>query len=175
MPIAPTLLILAVLGQSPAPSPHIEYYLSESRVYAPDDKPVGILSGLIRREYLPAERKLIEMGIALDPTPGALPTVTVIEWSVDGKTAAITERSGRINGKGTLIGPPFAWTEWKWTVTMKDVPGTFRNAAKQTSRGVAIRTEQIDKAGKRLAFFDQVDTKITKETYDILRAKLLPQ
>jgi hypothetical protein len=173
MPFAPLVLILATFGE--APSARVEYYVSESRVYAPDDKPVGIIAGLVRREYRQTERKIVEMAIALDPTPGSLPTVTIIEWAVDGQTAAITERAERITGTGKLTGPAWSWTDWSWTVTMKGVPGTFRNAAKLTPRGVAIRTEQIDAAGKRLAFFDQVDTKISKETYDLLRGKLLPQ
>ena len=173
MPIAPLLLSLATLGQ--APTDRTEYYLSESRVISPDGKPLGIIAGIVRREYRPGERKIVEMGIALDPAPGSLPTVTNIEWTVDGQSATITERSERINGKGKLTGPPWAWTDWTSTVTMKDVPGTFRNTAKATPRGIATRTEQLDASGKRLALFDQVDTKIRKETYDVLRAKLLPQ
>ena len=58
---------------------------------------------------------------------------------------------------------------------MKDVPGTFRNASKVTRRGLATRSERVDSAGKRLEVFDQFDTKITKETYDVLRSRLLPQ
>jgi len=38
------------------------------------------------------------------------------------------------------------------------------------------RVQKIaDDAGKRLEVYDQVDTKITKETYDVLRERLLPQ
>ena len=138
---------------------------------------MGILTGLVRREYRPSDGKILEMGIALDPTPGALPTVTNIDWAVDGQTqmATITERSERIQGKGRLSGTPWSWTDWAWNVTMKDVPGVFKNTAKVTRGGVAIRTEQVDSAGKVLAVFDQVDTRIRKETYDLLRGRLLPQ
>jgi len=173
MTFAPMVLILATLNQAPAA--RIEYYLSESRVIAPDGKPLGILAGLVRREFRPNEQKIVEMGIALDPAPGSLPTVVNIDWAVDGQTAAITEGSNRITGEGRLAGPSWAWTGWTSTVTMKDVPGTFRNAAKMTPRGVAIQTEQVDAAGKRIASFEQVDTRISKETYDLLRSKLLPQ
>ncbi len=58
---------------------------------------------------------------------------------------------------------------------MKDVPGTFRNAHKVTRCGLLTRSEHLDATGKRLEVFDQVDTRITKETYDVLRARLLPQ
>ena len=100
-----------------------------------------------------------------------------LEWTVaaDGATAEIASRDGRVRGRARLDGPPWAWNAWAWNGTMKDVPGTFRNASKATRRGWATRSERVDAAGKRQEILDQVDTKITKETYDVLRARLLPQ
>jgi hypothetical protein len=174
----PLLLILATLAQNPAtPAARTEYYLSESRVLAPDGKPLGALAGLIRREYRPDAGTIVEQSIALDPAPDALPTVVTLEWTVDadGEMAILKERTGKISGRAKLVGKPWAWTEWSWTGTMKDVPGTFRTACKLTPRGASTRTERIDAAGKRLEVFDQVDTRISKESYDVLRSKFLPQ
>ena len=159
----------------PPPPPRVEYFVSESRVFSADGKPKGIIVGLVRREYQPVENKIKETGIALDPAPDALPTVVNIEWAIEGDVATITEDSGRIKGKGRLGGTPWSWNEWAWNVSMKDVPGIFRNTAKVTRAGVTIRTEQVDASGKVLAIFDQVDTRIRKETYELLRSRLLPQ
>jgi hypothetical protein len=174
--IAPLLLMLATLAQAPAAA-RTEYYLSESRVSSPDGKPLGALAGLIRREYRPDAGTIVEQSIALDPAPDSLPTVVTLEWTVDadGEMAILKERTGKISGRARLVGKPWAWTEWSWTGTMKDVPGTFRTVSKLTTRGASTRTERVDAAGKRLEVFDQVDTKISKESYDVLRSRLLPQ
>jgi hypothetical protein len=174
-----TLLIAwLATAQAPAgPASRIDYYLTEVRIQSADGKALGAMVGLGKREYRPDERKIEQMDIALDPGPAALPTVVVYEWSVgdDGATAEVKSHDGRIKGRARLAGPPWAWTDWSWTFTMKDVPGTFRNAQKVTRRGLLTRSEHLDATGKRLELFDQVDTKITKETYDVLRARLLPQ
>ena len=57
---------------------------------------------------------------------------------------------------------------------MKDVPGTFRKPPRSPAAALVTRSDTSTR-GKRLEVFDQVDTKITKETYDVLRARLLPQ
>jgi hypothetical protein len=174
-----TLLIaLAAMAQTPAPtSPRIDYYLSEVRIQSADGKAVGAMVGLGKREYKPDERIIEQMDIALDPAPGALPTVTVVEWTVssDGGSAEVKDRDGRIKGRARLVGPAWAWTEWNWSGTMKEVPGTLRNATRVTRRGLLTRSDRIDEKGKRLEVYDQVDTKITRETYDVLRRRLLPQ
>lgn len=178
---APTLLIALLIAQAPAPapgpSPRVEYYLTEVRVQSPDGKALGAMVGLGKREYDPAGSTIAQMDIALDPAPDALPTVVVLEWTVaaDGTTAEIQSHDGRVKGRAKLVGRPWAWTEWSWSGTMKGVPGTFRNATKVTRRGLLTRSERLDDAGKRVEVYDQVDTKITKETYDVLRARLLPQ
>jgi hypothetical protein len=172
-----TLLIaLAALAQTPT-SPRIDYYLSEVRIQSADGKVLGAMVGLGKREYKPDERRIEQMDIALDPAPGALPTVTVVDWTVsgDGGSAEIKDHDGRLKGRARLVGPAWAWTEWSWSGTMKDVPGTFRNATKVTRRGLLTRSERVDEKGKRLEVYDQVDTRITKETYDVLRRRLLPE
>ena len=179
----PTLLIplLAAEAQAPAtpaaPAARVEYYLTEVRIQAADGKVLGAMVGLGRREYDPAGATIEQRDIALDPAPGALPTVVTLDWTVasGGATAEIRSRDGRISGRAKLTGPAWAWTGWTWSGTMKDVPGTFRNATRVTRRGLATRSERVDDAGKRLEVFDQFDTKISKETYDVLRARLLPQ
>ena len=175
--------ILAAAAQAPADAPargptaRTEYYLSEARVQSPDGKALGAMVGLGKREYRPNDGTIEQMDIALDPAPGALPTVVVLEWSVasDGASAEIKSHDGRVSGRAKLTGPAWAWTGWSWSGTMKDVPGTFRNATKAARRGWSTRSERVDATGKRLEVFDQFDTKITKETYDVLRARLLPQ
>jgi hypothetical protein len=172
------LLVVATPGQQPRASdltPRIEYYLSESRVISPEGKPLGALVGLGRREYRPSERTITQMDIALDPDPGARPTVVTLEWAIDGATAVIQDRDGKLKGRARLGGPAWNWTEWAWNGVMKDVPGTFRTTSKATRHGYSVRTEHLDESGKRLEVFDQVDTRITKETYDILRGRFLPQ
>ena len=174
-----TLLIaLAALAQTPSPTaPRIDYYLSEVRIQSADGKPLGAMVGLGKRVYKPDERAIEQTDIALDPAPGALPTVVTVEWTVDdaGATAELRSRDGRLSGRAKLSGPPWAWAEWNWSGTMKDVPGTFRNVTKVTRRGLLTRSERVDASGKRLEVYDQVDTKITRETYDVLRSRLLPQ
>jgi hypothetical protein len=172
------LVLLAATAQAPAgPASRVDYYLTEVRIQSADGKALGAMVGLGKRAYKPDERTIEQTDIALDPAPGALPTVVTVEWTVDdaGATAELKSRDGRLAGRARLAGPPWAWAEWSWTLTMKDVPGTFRNAAKVTRRGLVMRSEHLDATGKRLEVFDQVDTKITKETYDVLRARLLPQ
>jgi hypothetical protein len=155
----------------------VDYYLTEVRILGPDGKPQGVMVGLGRREYKPDERTIEQMDIALDPAPRALPTVVVLEWKVsdDGKTAEVASHDGKIKGRARLDGPAWAWTAWAWTGSMKDVPGTFRNATKATRRGLATRSERVDDKGQRLETFEQVDTKITRATYDVLRRRLLPE
>jgi hypothetical protein len=177
---SPSLLIvlLAATAQAPAgPASRVDYYLTEVRIQSADGKALGAMVGLGKREYRPDERTIEQMDIALDPAPGALPTVAIAEWAVDdaGATAEIKSRDGRIKGRARLVGPPWAWTEWSWSGTMKDSPGTFRYATKVARYGLLTRSEHLDATGKRLEVFDQVDTKITKETYDVLRSRLLPQ
>ena len=172
-------ILLAVTAQAPAegPAPRVDYYVSEVRVLGPDGKALGAMVGLGKREYKPAEGIIEQMDIALDPAADALPTVVLLEWTVsaDGATAEIASRDGRVKGRARLAGPRWAWNEWAWNATMKDVPGTFRNTIKSTRRGWSVRSERVDAGGKRLEVLDQVDTKITRETYDVLRARLLPQ
>lgn len=178
MSTAALLLILATTPQAPAPAPlapRVEYFLVESRIVGPDGKALGALAGLTRREYRPSEATITETSLAVDPRPGTFPTVTVVDWTVADATATIRDRSGRMTGTARLVGPPWAWTEWSWTGAMRGVPGTFRNTAKATRRGVAIGSERIDESGKRLELFEEIDTRISKETYDLLRSKLLPQ
>ncbi len=175
-----TTLLIALLAtaQGPAaPAARVDYYLTEVRIQSAEGKALGAMVGLGKREYKPIERTIEQMDIALDPGPGALPTVVIYEWSVsdDGAAAEVKSRDGRITGRARLVGPAWAWTEWSWSGAMKDVPGTFRNATKSTRRGLLTRSERVDEKGKRLEVYDQVDTKITKETYDVLRARLLPQ
>jgi hypothetical protein len=181
--MTPTFLVALLLAPAQAPTTapsltaRVEYYLTEVRVLSPDGKALGAMVGLGKREYRPADGTIEQMDIALDPAPGALPTVVVLEWTVadDGASAEIASHDGRVKGRAKLTGPRWSWTEWSWTGTMKDVPGTFRNATRVTRRGLATRSERVDDAGKRVEVYDQFDTKITKETYDVLRARLLPQ
>jgi hypothetical protein len=174
--LLPLLMIVGQVGRAEEiPAPRAEYFLSESRMLSPDGKPLGIIAGIVRRDYRPAEGIIEEMAIALDPTPDAVPTVVHIEWKVEGDTATITEANQRIKGRGRLVGPPWRWTDWAWNVTMKDIPGTFRNTAKVNTRGLAIRSVQVDDKGKTVSTFEQIDTRITKETYDVLRGKFVPQ
>ncbi len=74
---SPTFLIaLAALAQAPAgPAPRVDYYLTEVRIQSADGKALGAMVGLGKREYKPDERTIEQMDIALDPAPGALPTV----------------------------------------------------------------------------------------------------
>lgn len=169
------LLALASLGQIPAPQTH--YFLVESRAISADGKPLGALAGLTRREYRPSESTIVETSLAVDPAPSALPTITVTEWTVspDGTSATLKDRAGRLSGEAKLVGPAWRWTDWTWTGTLKDVTGTFRNAAKVTPHGLAIKTERVDAGGKRLDTFEEIDTRISKESYDLLRSKLLPR
>ncbi len=176
MTTATLVLVLAALNQAPASlAPRVEYFLVENRILGPDGKPLDGMAGLARREYRPSEGTILETGLAIDPDAGALPTVLVIDWTVTGTTGTFKDRAGRMTGTGKFIGPAWKWTEWSWTATMRDVPGTFRNTAKATRHGVMIHTERIDATGKRLEAFDERQTRITKETYDLLRSKLLPQ
>lgn len=176
-----TLLIpiLAAIAQIPAEAPadKVDYYLSEVRILGSDGKALGAMVGLGKREYRPAEGIIEQMDIALDPAPDALPTVVTLDWTVapDGASAEVASRDGRVKGRARLDGPRWAWNAWAWNGTMKDVPGTFRNASRATRRGWSTRSERVDASGKRLEVLDQVDTKITKETYDVLRSRLLPQ
>jgi hypothetical protein len=171
--------ILVALAQAPSqePAARVDYYLSEVRILGPDGKALGAMAGLGKREYKPAEGIIEQMDIALDPAPDALPTVAILEWTVapDGTTAEVASRDGRVKGRARLDGPRWAWNAWAWNASMKDVPGTFRNTCKATRRGWSTRSERVDASGKRLEVLDQVDTKISKETYDVLRARLLPQ
>jgi hypothetical protein len=172
------LLVLATPGQARTggePAPRVEYYLSESRVLSPDGKALGALVGLGRREYRPVDGTITQMDIALDPAPGSRPTVVVLEWTVAGDTADIKDGESKLRGRARLTGPAWAWTDWAWNGVMKDVPGTFRTTVKATRRGHAVRTEHLDESGKPLEIFDQVDTRITKGTYDLLREKFLPR
>ena len=173
----PLVLLFAAQVPAQAPAASAEYYLSETRVLAPDGKALGALVGLGKREYRPDRGIVRQTDIAVDPAANGLPTVVVTDWTVapDGTTATLAESGRRLVGKATLGGPAWAWTGWNWTGTMKDVPGTFRTGVRRTPRGAIVRTEHLDAAGKRLEFFDQADTAITKETYDVLRARLLPE
>ena len=172
------LLFSAVLfSQAPksAPAERSEYFLVESRLVAEDGKPLGALAGLVRREYRPAERLIVESSLSVGLEPGELPTVVTLEWKINGDTAEINDRGGRISGRARLAGPAWAWNAWAWNGKMEKIPGTFRNTAQVTRRGVSIQTEHLDPNGKRLEKFVESQTKITKETYDLLRSKLLPQ
>lgn len=164
-------IILAIV--TAPPEAKATYYLAESKVFAPDGRPVGNLVSLVKRESYPDKSRIVETVLTLSSNPREMNREHVAIWTVDGQAFTLAEQGGAFTGRGELVGRPWEWTEW--TTTTKTPGGTIQARTRLTSRGLSASKEFLGPDGvPRLRYVEDLAS-IDGGTYELFREKLFPK
>lgn len=147
----------------------VEHYLAESEIRTPSGQPAGRAVVLTRRALIQREATILDQTTTLT---GHLPVHDELAiMKVEGDQVVIRERANLFNGKGTLTGPPWAWTGLTYSLSLA-TGGAVDVSVDYTPEGyVARRAYRGSDGAPRLVFEDRA-RRISKDTYEVLRANL---
>lgn len=92
------------------------YLLGEVKMTSPTGQPFGSTVSLVKRTLKPAENKIVELVASLDPKEPTKEYTTVFD--IKGSKFTVKDDEGTFSGEGEMIGKPWEWTGWKYTVNL---------------------------------------------------------
>lgn len=164
--------VAAQAQQAKGASDPSNYYLGEVKMSSPTGQPYGSTLSLVKRTMLPAENKIVEVVTSIDLKGPTQEYTTVI--AVTNSKFTVKDNEGTFNGTGELIGTPWQWNSWKYSVNMlRDRKGML-TAEDTLVNGAIVVKKSFYSPDKQLRVVFTEDLKpISREMYDILHAKLL--
>ena len=170
------LLLTLCLGvcypqTSSPPQEQAAYYFGEAKITSPTGQPFGSTLSLVKRILKPAENRIIEQVVFLDPRRPAEEHITVLD--VKGSALSIKDEGGSFTGEGELQGKAWEWNSWKSNVKFTDGKGTLKSEDTLTGNGIQAKKWFYRPDGKVSAVITEELKPISKEAYELLRSKLL--
>lgn len=163
----------AVYGQEgKSASDQTNFYLGEVRMSSPTGQPYGVSLSLVKRTMVPAENKIIEVVMSIDPKDPPREYTTVI--AVKDSKFTVKDDEGTFEGNGQLVGTPWRWKSWSYSVNMLgERKGTLSAEDTLVNNGIIVKKSFYGPDKKLRVVFAEDLKPISKEVYDILRAKLV--
>jgi hypothetical protein len=148
------------------------YYLGETKTDADGRSEVNSVA-LVKRVLSPL-RGTIEEHI-LTAAKGAPVNETIYTYRVLGSQVLIETRGSPTKGEGELTGRPWQWNAVRFTIRLPGKEGTVRGERRYNRDGVTGSKTVYDIQGRVRNVFTESFTPVSRDTYEILRAKLLPK
>lgn len=140
-----------------------------STLMAPDGTPYGVGGELIRRTLNSTDSQINEETVTFASPLGEPPTaVQFISTVVDNHFTFSIESA---EGRGDLIGEPWAWTSWTTELTVGGV-GVLSNS-ELSAEGLLITSQVVDGAGNVVLLFEDRLTPVDCSGWDELQARAL--
>jgi len=152
----------------------VSYYLGEVKMSSPDGRPYGSSLSLIKRTLKPSENKIVEQVASIDPREPTKEYTTVFD--IKGSKFTVKDEEGTFAGEGELIGKAWEWTGWKYSVNLLgERKGKLIAEDTVSGNGLVVKKSFSGPDGQVRVLFSEDLKPISKEMYEILRAKLLPK
>src|SRR5262245_6879787 len=116
------------------PSPTVDYFLGESKMFTPAGKHIGTSLSLVKRIVSRAEGRIEEHVLSVRDDGSARSFVVVLV--VKGNKFTMSEKSKSFEGEGELIGDPWKWKEWKSVAKLAGGAGKITSEDKLTDQGL---------------------------------------
>jgi hypothetical protein len=159
---------------TPAAQEQIMYLLGEVKMSSPQGQSYGSSISLVKRTLKPAENKIVEQVLSVDARQAAQEYTTVFVVK-DGKFT-VKDDEKTFEGEGELTGKAWNWTGWKYTVNMLgERKGKVIAEDVLTESGLTVKKSFYSPDGALRVVFSEELKPVSKEMYEILRAKLLPK
>lgn len=175
LPKAALLLALclnvAYTQSNSAPKEQAAYYFGEAKIVSPTGQPFSSTLSLVKRVLKPAEDRIIEQVVFLDPRRPAEEHITILD--VKGSVLSIRDEGGSFTGEGQLQGKAWEWSGWKSSIKFTDGKGTLKSEDTLTVNGIQAKKWFYRPDGKVSAVITEELKPISKEAYELLRSKLL--
>ena len=169
------LLLTALLAQtSLAGQVQVAYFLGEVRMSSPSGQAIGNSLSLVKRTLNPDESRIIELVVSIDPGKPTKEFTTIFE--VQGARFVMKDTEGTFTGEGGLIGKAWEWSGWNYEVEFTGArKGRLKGEDFLGPEGLTVKKSFATADGVvRMLFIEDLKP-ISKATYDILRAKVLPE
>ena len=141
---------------------------------SPTGQPLGYTVSLAKRILAPTENKITELVLSVDSRRPTQEYTTVFD--VKGSKFTMKEESGGFAGDGELTGKAWDWTGWKYTANMTGQgKGVLKGEDSLTAVGLTSKKTFFSLDGQARVVFAEEMKPISREMYELLRAKLLPK
>ena len=155
----------------PASQEQSAYYFGEAKITSPTGQVFGNTLSVVKRTLKPAENKIIEQVIFLDPRRPPEEHITVLE--VKGSKFTLRDDSGTFTGEGELTGKAWEWSGWVSNVKFTDGKGTLKSEDTLANNVITAKKTFFRPDGKPSALIVEELKPISKEAFELLRSKLL--
>jgi hypothetical protein len=148
------------------------YYLGETTTNADGRRDVNSVV-LMKRVTSPL-RGTVEEHI-LTAAKGSAVNETIFTYRVLGSQVLIETKGSPTKGEGELTGQPWQWSAMRFTIRLPGKEGTVRGERRYKRDGVTGTKTLYDIQGRVKNVFDETLTPVSRDTYEILRSKMLPR
>ena len=150
-----------------------QYFIGECSVTSPRGDHVGDMVLLTARLSDPANSRINEQIISISSSGQPVAEHSLL-WTVSGNTARTAEEGGaRSSGTATLNGEAWKWSSFDYDLQMGDGSGTIHKHADFSPEGMVVETKFIAADGNARVTITEHHRPISKETFDLLRGKLV--
>lgn len=165
-------VLFCAVGVAAQTAEQTTYMLGEVKMTSAAGQPYGSTVSLVKRTLKPAENKIVEVVLTLDPKQPAREFTTVFD--IKGSKFTVKDEQGSFSGEGELTGKPWEWSGWKYSVNMLgERKGTLKAEDELGAAGLIAKKSFSGPDGQvRVMFTDDLKI-ISKEMYDILHAGIL--
>jgi hypothetical protein len=166
---------LIVSAQSvPIVQEKVTYLLGEVKMSSPMGQPYGSSVSLVKRTLKPAENKIIELVASVDAKEPTKEYTTIFE--VKGSKFTVKDEEGTFAGEGELIGQPWYWTGWKYSVNLLGQrKGQLKAEDTFANNNLTVKKSFSGPDGQVRVIFVEELKPISREMYELLHAGLLPK
>jgi hypothetical protein len=167
--LLPALSSFAQTG--PASQEQAAYYFGEAKITSPTGQVFGTTLSVVKRILKPAENRIIEQVVFLDPRRPPEEHITVLD--VKGSKFTLRDDSGTFTGEGDLTGKAWEWSGWVSNIKFTDGKGTLKSEDTLTNNVITAKKTFYRPDGKPSALIVEELKPISKEAFELLRSKLL--
>lgn len=171
------LVGLSGLGHAPAQAApeQTSYLLGEIVTTSPTGQPYGRSVALVKRVLKPDAHQIVEVVLQIEPTRPAAEFTTI--FTVAGADFTLREQNGSFSGTGKLIGKPWAWTGWDYTVRLQggakgSLGGSLTGHDVLQGQELTVKKSYYGADGKLAALLAENYKPISAEMYAILHDRL---
>lgn len=148
------------------------YFLGEVKMSSPSGQSYGSSVSLVKRTLKPAKNKIAELVLSIDPKQPPQEYATVFD--VKGSKFTVKDEQGTFSGEGELLGKAWEWTGWKYSVNLiGQRKGTLKAEDTFSGEGLLVKKSFYSPDGRLQVVFSEDLKPISKEMYELLRAKIL--
>jgi len=147
------------------------YFLGENRSDSADGRGDGASVVLLKRVLSPL-RGTIEEQVITAGRGGAGNEVVWI-YRVLGSQVLVETKGSPTKGEGELIGKPWQWSSMRFTIRLPGKEGTVRGERRYSRDSITGNKTAYDIQGRARGTYEEAFRPISRDMYEILRARLI--